>query len=263
MDLEDCRSDWASVVDGVDTVFHLGGRVHISGIKASDRDKYRRCNVEGTLRLAEACARAGTRRLVFSSSLLVHGRYSDEPLAETDEHRPFDAYTKSKSEAEAALVRLSEESSLEVTILRLPMTYGPGAAGNFPRLTALVRRGIPLPLARVRNQRSFLGIRNAVSAFLYAAEPDAETGVFLISDQEAVSIGEFIERIANAMGANPRLFWCPPSVLEISAALIGRSRDFDRLCRSLWVNDDHTIQVLGWLAPFTMQAELENALGRV
>ena len=62
--------------EGVNVVFHLAARAHQAD--ASDASQqYRQANVEATGIVAQACVAAGVRRLVFVSSIGVHGNRTD------------------------------------------------------------------------------------------------------------------------------------------------------------------------------------------
>ncbi len=63
------NTDWTSALVGIDAVVHLAARVHMMQDTAADPlAEFRRVNVEGTRRLAEAAAQAGVKRFVFLSS---------------------------------------------------------------------------------------------------------------------------------------------------------------------------------------------------
>ena len=129
--------DWSPALAGAEVVVHLAARVHVMGATdPADRDRFRRMNVDATLRLAEAAARAGVRRLVFVSSAKAGNATGD-------------AYSESKAEAEHLLDAASKKLGLECVILRPPLVYGPRVRANFLRLMRLVDSGIPLPLASV------------------------------------------------------------------------------------------------------------------
>ncbi|MGH7289953.1 MAG: NAD-dependent epimerase/dehydratase family protein, partial [Myxococcota bacterium] len=71
-DLADAALDAAC--QGAEAVIHLAARTHVMREHAADAEAaYRRINVEGTRRLAEAAVRAGVRRCVFLSSIKVNG----------------------------------------------------------------------------------------------------------------------------------------------------------------------------------------------
>ena len=64
------------------------------------------------------------------------------------------------------------------------MIYGPGVKGNFSSLMNWVRRGLPLPLGGViDNRRSLVGLDNLVDLIWVCVEhPKAANQTFLISD---------------------------------------------------------------------------------
>jgi nucleoside-diphosphate-sugar epimerase len=62
------------VLNGVDVVIHLAARVHRTDEAGADfLDRYVEDNVSATRRLALAAARAGVERLIFVSTVKVHG----------------------------------------------------------------------------------------------------------------------------------------------------------------------------------------------
>jgi UDP-glucuronate 4-epimerase len=67
------------LLDGVDVVVHLAAR---AGVRPSIEDPglYASVNVEGTVRLLEACRSRDVRRFVFGSSSSVYGDTSEPPF---------------------------------------------------------------------------------------------------------------------------------------------------------------------------------------
>lgn len=261
------ETDWSSAVAGVDCVVHLAARVHELSKPASDAlTIYRRVNVQGSERLARAAARAGVRRLVFVSSIKINGEQS--PVAgeaprvtrgftESDPAKPNDAYAKSKWEAEQALTRVSEETGLEVVILRPPLVYGPGVKANFLRLLQLVDRGVPVPFAAVKNKRSLLYVGNLVSAIMVSCwHPQAPGRTFLLSDGEDLSTPELISRLAQMLDRPARLLSWPPSVLRFAGYVLGKREVLERLTGSLEVDSSRARQTLAWLPPYTVNQGL-------
>jgi len=128
-------TQWHRALEGIDAVAHLAARVHVMHDTSADPlADFRRVNVQGTVRLAQAAAQARVKRLVFVSSVKVNGESSVRPFTESDAPRPVDAYAISKFEAEQALAQAAEATALEYVILRTPLVYGPGVKANFLRL---------------------------------------------------------------------------------------------------------------------------------
>ncbi len=252
-------TDWGEALDGIDAVAHLAARVHVMRETAKDSiAAFRRTNVEGTLRLAEAAALAGVRRFVFLSSVKALGDASpDGPLTEASAAKPQDPYGASKWETEVGLARLAKETDLEIVILRPPLVYGPGVKGNFRSLIRLVDRGLPLPLGRVVNRRSLLYLGNLVDAIdRCLSHPAAAGQTYLLRDGEDLSTPDLVRRLAVALGRKALLFPVPRAVLKWAASCIGRKAEAERLLGSLTVDDGRLRWELGWQPPFTVDEGL-------
>lgn len=255
-------SDWTSVLAGVDVVVHLAARVHVMRDAAGGSlAAYRSANALGTQSLARAAAQAGTRRLVFVSSIKVNGEatFAERPFTDADPPRPQDPYAQSKWEAEQALADISRETGLETVVLRPPLVYGPGVKANFLALLRWVDRGFPLPLGCIDNRRSLLYLGNLVDALLACCtHPGAAGRTFLVSDTPPVSTPELVRMMASVLGCPPRLLPVPVVVLRGLAGLLGRAAAVDRLTQSLVVDGSGLERALDWRPPFTMTQSLEQ-----
>ena len=252
-------TDWSAALDGVDAVAHLAARVHVMRERAADSlAAFRRTNVEGTLRLARSAAAAGVKKFVFLSSVKVLGEATpDGPFTDSSPADPRDPYGVSKREAETGLSEIAAGSGMEVAILRPPLVYGPGVKGNFLSLLRLIERGVPLPLAGLRNRRSLLYLGNLVDAIDLCLSHDAAAGrTFLIRDGEDLSSAELVRRLAAALGRRAPLFSLPEGVLRLAARCIGRRAAAQRLLGSLTVDDGRLRRDLGWSPPFAVEEAL-------
>ena len=258
----DYMTDWTAALDGCDAVVHLAARVHVMHDTAQNPlALYRDTNTEATLNLARQSAQAGVKRFVFISTIKVNGEGRDAPYRETDAPAPEDAYAISKWEAEQGLVRIAEETGLEVVILRPPLVYGPGVKANFLRLMQLVQKGWPLPLGAINNRRSLLYLGNFVDAIRVCVEhPTAAGQTFLLDDGQAVSTPELIRAVARAMDRPARLISVPVGMLQLAGALLGKRDAVARLTGSLWVDSSLIRTRLGWMPPYSMEAGLEATM---
>ena len=247
----------------MDCVLHLAARVHVG----HERDgkalqRFRAVNVDATCRLAHEAIAAGVRRFIFVSSIGVNGqRTCERPFREDEPPRPELPYAVSKLEAEEALRTIAAGSGLELVIVRSPLVYGPNAPGNFRRLAGWVSRGLPLPLARVENRRSFISVGNLVSALLQCADhPQAANQLFLVSDGEDVSTRELIVKIAALLHREPRLWSVPQPMLRAIASLAQSVMPLRQLIDSLAVDSGHIRRRLDWTPPLTFDEGLRLAL---
>ncbi|MDH3514518.1 MAG: NAD-dependent epimerase/dehydratase family protein [Gammaproteobacteria bacterium] len=254
-------TDWKAALNNVQAVVHLAARVHVMDERAPDPlAEYRRVNTHGTLRLAAMAALSGVRRFVYVSTVKVNGEETaGAPFRESDPPRPCGPYAVSKWEAEQGLLRIAADTGMEIVIARPPLVYGPGVGGNFRAMLKWIQRGIPLPLASIRNQRSLVGLGNLVNLLLLCVfHPAAAGEIFLVADGEDLSTPELIQRMALALDRKPRLFPFPVPLLSASARLLGMNNACDRLCGSLTVDSGKARRLLAWNPPSSVNEELRN-----
>jgi nucleoside-diphosphate-sugar epimerase len=252
-------TDWQGALRGISSVIHLAARAHDMRETASyPLSIYRETNVAGTRRLAEAAAGEGVRHFIYVSSIKVNGERTEaQPFRETDAPRPEDAYGVTKLEAEQELNRIAAGTNMAITIIRPPLVYGPGVKGNFLKMMLAVSKGVPLPLASIKNSRSLIYVENLVSAIVAClGNPLGAGHTFLVSDEHDLSTPELIRHIAAALAVRPRLYRFPPSLLRVVGSLVGRREQIVRLTDSLQVDSSLIRRVLGWTPPFSVEQGL-------
>lgn len=260
----DADTDWSVALAGIDVVVHLAARVHVMQEQAHDPlQAFRQVNVVGSTRLAKMAAQAGVQRLVFISSVKVNGETTPphRPFSETSPCVPQGGYSISKFEAEQALRDVAQSHGLELTILRIPLVYGPGVGANFAALARAVARGVPLPLGRIANQRSLLCMDNLVDLVTTClTHPAAAHQTFMASDGEDLSTTALVKRVALAMGRPAHLLNVPAWMLMAAATLLGQRAAVQRLCGNLQIDSSKARALLGWTPPVTVDEGLRRAL---
>ena len=239
----DCLND-------VDVVIHTAARVHQMNDLAEDPQKeFMETNCFGTLNLARQAAKAGVKRFIFISSIKVNGEqsHSGRPFSFDDPRRAEDPYGISKANAEEGLLKIADETRLEVTIIRPPLVYGPDVKANFAALLKLASKNFPLPLGCVNNKRSFVALDNLINLIVTCIDhPKAANQVFLVSDDNDVSTSKLFSIMVEAFGKKARLININPYFLRLIAKLIGKEGMIDRLCGDLTVDIRHTKNTLDW-----------------
>jgi nucleoside-diphosphate-sugar epimerase len=233
--------DWAPLLAGVDAVVHLAGIAHARARIPDER--YDAINHRATAALAQAARAAGVQHLVFVSSVRAQsGSAADRVLTERDAPAPTDAYGRSKLAAETAVAA----SGVPFTILRPVLIYGPGLKGNLAALARLAALPLPLPLARLTNRRSLLGVDNLVGAILFALRTPATRGdTYLVADPQPVAFAEIVAAFRAARGRPRALFGFPPRLIEMAARLAGGVDLWERLGGELVVDPGKLIAA-GW-----------------
>jgi nucleoside-diphosphate-sugar epimerase len=125
--------------------------------------------------------------------------------------------------------------------------YGAGVKANFRALLQLVERGIPLPLASVRNRRSFVSLGNLVAFIqLCMRHPRAANETFLISDGEDQSTPDLLRAMGNVLHKPARLFPVPAPLLKLAAAMVGQGNAAQRLLGTLQLDITKARELLEW-----------------
>jgi nucleoside-diphosphate-sugar epimerase len=261
----DDATDWSASLAEVGTVVHLAARVHIMKDRQDDPlAEFRRVNRDGTLNLARQAAAAGVRRFLFLSSIKVNGESTrpGKPFSAEDSPAPEDAYGLSKLEAEQGLWQISENSGMEVVVIRPPLVYGPGVKANFERMMHLLARGVPLPLGAVKdNRRSLVALDNLVDLLcLCLSHPRAAGRTFMVADGEDLSTAELLRRLAHALHAPARLLSVSPHILSCAANLLGKKGVARRLLGNLQVDSAETREILDWKPPVTVDQGLQRTV---
>jgi nucleoside-diphosphate-sugar epimerase len=247
--------DLDPLVRNVEIVIHCAARAHVTREGAGDAlARYRAVNRDGTLRLAEAAAKAGVRRFLFLSSIGVLGERTGEvPFGPGSRPSPVADYAISKWEAEEGLRALAARSAMEMVVIRPTLVHGPGAPGNFGRLLGLVASGIPLPFAAVGGRRTFIGRANLCSLILAAmTHPEAPKAPLLAGDREALTLPELLRILADQMGRPLRLFPMPGLPLLSTLPVVGGP--LRKLTDSLVVDTSETNSRLGWMPSESAEA---------
>ena len=249
------------LMDGCDTVVHLAGRAHVTSDES--QEKYQVANEFVTQRLANAAAQNGIERFVYLSSIKANGESSGPglPIRQSDTPNPLDNYGRSKLAAELALQEICRVNSMDYVIIRPTLVYGKGVKANFSALISAVKRGLPLPIATVKNVRSMIGINNLTDLIIAAStNPKATNQTFLASDGIDTSTPALVRLIAESLNRRARIFPFPILILRLSAAVIGKSSAIDKLTGSLSVDISHTTNTLNWHPPFSVESEIAKAV---
>ena len=185
-----------------DAVFHVAGIAHSDNGKISpEKEKlYYAVNTELTSAAAEKAKSDGVHQFIFMSSAIVYG--NSAPIGKTKiitadtPVSPANCYGDSKVQAEKRL-KLLEDESFKVVILRPPMIYGKSSKGNYPLLAKLA---LKLPFfPRVQNERSMLYIEN-LCEFVRLMIENEESGTFFPQNSEYSNTSQLVKMIGKVHG---------------------------------------------------------------
>lgn len=251
------RTDWSNILVNKDVVIHCAGIAHVT---PPNSDDLYQVNVLATHHLLEQCIIAGVRQFIFISSIGVNGGITtDTPFSITDIPKPINSYTRSKWLAEQSIIKRLETEDMAYTIIRPPLIYGINAPGNFGALGKIIDKKIPLPLARVNNLRSLVGIDNLIDLICCCIlNYRAYNQTFLVSDNADVSTKTLLKEMGKVSGHSVYLFPFPLWIINGLTKLLRKEAAYQGLCCSLQVDIAATCEQLNWKPPYTLEEGLKR-----
>jgi UDP-glucose 4-epimerase len=220
-----------------EVVFHLAAQIDVRA-SVIDPALDASVNVLGTIAVAQAAHRAGTRKIVFASSGgSIYGEQEVLPTAETASLQPLSPYAVSKIAGELYLNSFARLHGLQCTHLAFANVYGPrqdphGEAGVVAIFADSLRHGRPTRVyGDGGNTRDYVFVGDAVSALVLAAAQVADGRRLNIGTGEQTSDRDLHTLVARAIG-------CPdtPGSAPARAGDLRRSALDGSLAR----------EVLGW-----------------
>jgi len=242
------RAAVARACAGVEVVHHNVALVPL----AKDRRAFFEVNEGGTRNLLDAAARAGVRKVIYTSSSAVFGVPERNPVTEEMEPRPQEAYGRAKLAGER-ICRAAADAGLDVSIVRPRTILGHGRLGILQILFEWVREGRNVPvLGRGDNRYQFVHADDLADVCIRAAERPG----FRIYHAGAAAFGtmrEALEALVAHAGTGSRVRSVPmaPAVagMRVASALgLSPLGPYHALMygRSMWFDLSRARAELGW-----------------
>jgi nucleoside-diphosphate-sugar epimerase len=247
----------------VDYVVHLAARVHQMNENIKDSfNCYQRVNVDFALDVAKKAIENGVKKFVFISSVKVYGNKPGYYSLD-DVPQPDDPYGVSKYEAEQKLQKLFIGKSSKLIILRLPMVYGSGNKGNMLALLKYAKKKIPLPLKAANKKRSFVYVKNVVSAIIRCLEKDidSERMIYNLADENDYSSNELYSALSLVMVNRKLSFYFPVIVLKFLSILSKKFRGiYLRLFEEYRFSKREFYKDYDWKPPFEFNEAIKETV---
>ena len=194
-----------SLVDGIDTVFHLAALIGIP-YSYSAPDSYIQTNVIGTHNICRACLKSTVKTLVVTSTSEVYGTAKYVPI---DEDHPLQAqspYSASKIAADAVALSYHMSFNLPVVIARPFNTFGPRQSSRaiIPTIISQLLDSGRLRLGDLTPTRDLNYVTDTCAGFLALVGNEKLLGqcVNICSNTE-VSMSAVVERLGRIIGVEP------------------------------------------------------------
>lgn len=203
-----------------DAIIHLAGKAHDLK-KVSNPSHYYDANFELTKQLFDAFLNSEVSTFIFMSTVKAVADEVEGVLNEDTKPNPKTHYGIAKHLAEQYILSKEIPEDKRVYILRPCMIHGSGNKGNLNLLYRLVSKGLPWPLGRFENQRSFLSIENLCFVVKELLENNyIPSGVYQVADNEPLSTNEVIQLLNSSLGKKSTILNISPLLIK-SIAKIG------------------------------------------
>lgn len=212
-------------------IIHLAAAAH--KWKDLDVSLIKSVNIGFTSKLVSIAEKFSIERFIYMSSIAV-SLLDKGVILETYE------YALAKRESERLLKDAVEQKKINsLVVLRPPLIYGPGAPGNFAKLSKIMKMPIVLPLGSFHNRRSFVYVDNLCSAIVSVVESSVveKMGVYEFADSWTQTLSEFLKSIRKAAGGKAFICPFPVKILRFLLGIIGKEDIAKKLSLDLVINN--------------------------
>jgi UDP-glucose 4-epimerase len=200
---------------GVDYVFHLAALVSVP----ESVERPHECvslNVTGLLHVLEAAAKAGVRKLVFSSSAAIYGNNPTVPKREDMVPEPRSPYAVTKLDGEYYCRQFAESGRLQTVALRYFNVFGPRqdpASAYAAAVPIFLREALanrPLTIFGDGGQtRDFVFVKDVAAANVFAATTPGLTGVYNVGYGGQITVLDLARRIIGLAESRSEIHHAP------------------------------------------------------
>lgn len=198
-------------MDGVDFVFHLAAMISVP----ESMQKPVECNelnTTGTLVVLEEAARAGAKKLMFSTSAAIYGDNPVTPKVETMLPEPKSPYAITKLDGEFYCDMFARKGRLQTACLRYFNVFGPRQDPKSQYAAA-----VPIFVDRaVKNEtitiygdgeqtRDFIYVKDIVAANVFFATQSPATGVFNVAYGQRITINDLAKTVCSLTGSRSEI----------------------------------------------------------
>jgi len=180
-------------IDSVDTVIHLGGKTPSKELKWND---YFDNNVSGTLNILEYCIKKKIKKLIYVSSY-IYGNPKYCPIDENHPINPHNNYTASKFLGEQLCEFYSNNSDLNVIILRPFNIFGTSMNEGFllTNIVNSIKCGKKITIVNRNSKRDFLYIDDFIDLILKIKDCNFKFEIFNVGTGISYSFDEILKKI--------------------------------------------------------------------
>jgi len=212
----------AAACQGVHTVYHSAAQVGDWG----PWSRFVAITIDGTANILAAAAGAGVARFLHISSISSYGHPDGEGLV-LDETAPLGVdlhkwsyYSRAKVVAEQSAWAAHERGDLPVTVVKPSWLYGQRDRASMPRMIRAIKTGKAKIIGDGTNRLNLTYAGNEAEGCILAATNENAVGqAYNLSNDGVITQGEYMNKIAECLGAKP-VTRCVPYKVVYSAAFV-------------------------------------------
>lgn len=201
-------------VEGITYIYHLAALM--GGARC---EKIYQTNFEGTKNLVDICLDSGIKlkRFLFVSSVAARGpAQKKEIFIEEARCKPVNDYGRSKLLAEQFLNAV--KTQLPITIVRLPLVYGPRTFWGLFYLYKVINKGIRVDIGQAETNVGY--VTDIVNGVILASESPVASGkTYYLGEDKTYSSDEVMNIIAKSLGKKTVRLKTPYPLLNFTALL--------------------------------------------
>jgi nucleoside-diphosphate-sugar epimerase len=211
--------------EGVELVYHIAAIYRQAGLPDSE---YRAVNATAVGSIIDAARAGGARRVVYCSTVGVHGDVEHPPANEDAPLKPGDIYQETKLEGERVAREAAARTGVEVVIARPTGIYGPDDRRLLKLFRGVARRRFVI-LGDGRIYYHLTYVDDLAAGFRLCGTVAAAAGrTYILAGGEVTTLNELVSLIAEeARVPSPRLhlpvwpFWAAGALCEALCKPLG------------------------------------------
>lgn len=218
-------------IAGIDYVFHLGAMISVP----ESMEKPAECveiNAGGTLVVLEEAAKAGVKKLCFSSSAAIYGNNPAVPKVESMLPEPGSPYAITKLDGEYYCDMFRKEGWLNTAAMRYFNVFGPRQDPGSQYAAAVpifVHRAVKNDTLTIfgdgEQTRDFIYVKDIVAANVHLAMNPELNGVYNVAYGSKITINDLARKIISLTGSESSIEYAPERPGDVKHSLAS----FDKL----------------------------------
>lgn len=233
--------------------------------------RYRETNVDGAVNVCDAARAAGTKKIIFTSSVAVYGFHPD-PLDESGPFTPFNEYGKTKLAAEAVYRAWAAENSTRTLIIVRPtVIFGEGNRGNVYNLLHQIASGRFLMVGSGQNVKSMAYVGNVAAFLAHCLSMEPGEHIFNYVDGPDMTTRQLVQHVWRCLGRTDKIRSIPKPLalsaahlLDFAARLSGRTFPISairirKFCESTRFLAERS-RATGFVPPYSLEEGLSKTI---